>query len=411
MIADYTNSLVSGTTEVASFPDGSPTLADYRKADGTFGTAAVIGSGAGGKSLLALDVTSTVTDSGAVVGPTPLWTTVPGEADAGQAYAKPAVARVLIGGAEKFIAIAATGIANENPTAPFTKGRMVAAYDVATGYPLWKFQAQCAVTSDIATFETDDDLEPNAPTFNGYADRVVFADACGYVYKLDPARDLGGEWNDNTGQGGIAVESATTSHPDGSITTTDQFALFSTRLTASGLGSDSPIAGTLAIRSDSTTRVVLFFGTGGLESHPVTAANEFYAVYADTGEVRSKLAGGCAGSMCEKFYGGAVVTTQQVIFTRTTDPAIGTTVCDTGSTTAPAPTSWSTSPRAWRRRSWARCTATLARCTSPPWPATCPASAPRGRPAPAATRRRARSTRSARATSRRPPGPSAPTPR
>ena len=28
MIADYTTSLVNGTTEVASFPDGSPTLAD-----------------------------------------------------------------------------------------------------------------------------------------------------------------------------------------------------------------------------------------------------------------------------------------------------------------------------------------------------------------------------------------------
>jgi hypothetical protein len=149
---------------MASFPDGSPTLADYRKADGSFGTAALIGSGAGGKSLLALDVTATVSSSGAVVGPTPLWTTVPGEADAGQAYAKPAVARVLIGGAEKFIAIAATGIANENPTAPFTKGRVVAAYEVRTGRLLWKFQAQCAVTSDVATFETDDDLEPNAPS-------------------------------------------------------------------------------------------------------------------------------------------------------------------------------------------------------------------------------------------------------
>jgi hypothetical protein len=57
MIADYTTSLVNGTTEVASFPDGSPTLADYRKADGSFGTAALVGSGAGGKSLLALDVT------------------------------------------------------------------------------------------------------------------------------------------------------------------------------------------------------------------------------------------------------------------------------------------------------------------------------------------------------------------
>ncbi len=332
MIADYTTSLVSGTTSVASFPDGSPTLADYRKSDGSFGTAVLIGSGAGGKSLMALDVTQTISSSGTVVGPTPMWTSVPGEADAGQAYSKPAVARVFIGGAEKFVAIAATGIANENPSAPFTHGRIVAAYEVATGRLLWKFQAKCAVTSDIATFETDDDLEPGAPTFNGYADRAVFADACGYVYKLDPARDLGGAWNDNAGLGAIAVDPATTSHPDGSSTTTPQYALFSTQHTAQGLGAASPIAGTLAIRSDSSTRVVLFFGTGGLESHPVTQQNEFYAVYADTGEIRSKMSGACASSMCEKFYGGAVVTTQQVIFTRTTDPAVGTTGCDTGST-------------------------------------------------------------------------------
>ena len=336
MIADYTNSLTAGTTTVASFPDGSPTLADYRKADGSFGTVAVVGSGAGGKSLMALDVTATINATGTVVGPTPLWTAVPGEADAGQAFAKPAVARVLIGGAEKYVAIAATGIASDNPSAPFTKGRVVAAYDVATGRLLWKFQAQCAITSDVATFETDDDLEANAPTFNGYADRAVFADACGNVYKVDPARDLAGGWNDNTNLGTLAVDAATTSHPDGTTTTTPQYALFSTRRTPNALGADAPIAGTLAIRSDSTTRVVLFFGTGGLENHPVTSTNEFYAVYADTGEVRSKMTGHCASSRCEKFYGGAVVTTQQVIFTRTTDPAVGTSTCDTGSTVVSA---------------------------------------------------------------------------
>ena len=336
MVADYTNSLTAGTTVVASFPDGSPTVADYRKSDGSYGTVALVSSGAGGKSLMALDVTSTINSSGTVVGPTPMWTTVPGDADAGQAYSKPAVARVLIGGAEKFITVAATGIASDNPSAPFTKGRIVAAYDLATGHLLWRFQAKCAVTSDVATFETDDDLEPGAPTFNGYADRAVFADACGYLYKVDPARDLDGGWNDNTGLGSLAVDGGATTQPDGSIVTTPQYAMFSSRLTPDALGTDSPIAGTLAIRSDSTLRVVIFFGTGGLESHPTTATNEFYGVYADTGEVRSKMVGSCAASKCEKFYGGAVVTTEQVIFTRTTDPAVGTTACDTGSTTVAA---------------------------------------------------------------------------
>jgi hypothetical protein len=73
---------------------------------------------------------------------------------------------------------------------------------------------------------------------------------------------------------------------------------------------------------------VLFFGTGGLESHPVAERNEFYGVYADSGAIRSKVAGACVSGVCEKFYGGVVVTTEQVITTRTLDPQIGTAVCD-----------------------------------------------------------------------------------
>lgn len=327
MIADFTDSLTAGATQVSSYPDGSPTVADYRRSDGTWGTTAIVASGNGGKSVAAIDVTSTITSTGTVVGPTPMWNVVPGDADAGQANAKVAMARVLIAGTERYIAIAATGIAFDNPTAPYTKGRIVSAYDVATGEHLWKFQAQCAVTTDVTVFETDDELEPGAPTVNGFMDRVVFADACGYVYKLDPARDLDGEWNVNTGMGTIAIDDAGTA-PD----QVPQYALFSTELSANALGEASPIAGTLAVRADATTRVAIFFGTGGLENHPVSEANEFYAIYADNGAMRSKLAGACNSGRCEKFYGGAVVTADQVIITRTVDPDVASSSCDVGST-------------------------------------------------------------------------------
>ncbi len=324
MIGDYTTSTTAGTTEVSAFPDGSPTLADYRRSDGTFATAAIIGGGNGGKSIVAPDVTETVDpDSGAIVGPTPMWTATPGDGDAGQGHSKPAVARVLVGGSERYFVITGTGIAYDNPAAPWEKGRIVAAYDLATGELVWQFKAACALTSDVAVFETDDELEPGTPTINGYADRAVFADACGNVYKVDPARDLDGGWNDNSGLGTIEVDEI-----DGA----KQMALFSTAATSGALGAASPITGTLAVRSDSSTRVVLFFGTGGLESHPVTQGNEFYAVYADTGAIRSKLSGDCVGNSCEKFYGGVVVTPEQVIFTRTLDPAVGTATCDLGST-------------------------------------------------------------------------------
>jgi len=36
--------------------------------------------------------------------------------------------------------------------------------------------------------------------------------------------------------------------------------------------------------------------------------------------------------VCEKFYGGVVVTAEQVIVTRTSDPQIGTAACDNGRT-------------------------------------------------------------------------------
>jgi hypothetical protein len=82
--------------------------------------------------------------------------------------------------------------------------------------------------------------------------------------------------------------------------------------------------------------MVLLFGTGGIESEPATSANAFFAVYADGGAVRSKVLGACDNGTCEKFYGGVLVTPQQVIFSRTVDPAIGTSSCDPGSSTISA---------------------------------------------------------------------------
>ena len=331
MLQDYTatqaaNSAAGDGTNnprMTAYPDGSPTLADFHVGNGVFKTVALISEGNGGKSVTALDVTETIVPStGSVTGPTPMWSATPGDGEAGQAYSKPAVARVLVNNQERYFVLAATGV-------DFTdtldqKGRVVSAYDITNGALMWKFQTKCPVTSDISLFETDDLDEPNAPTLNGYADRAIFADKCGYVYKLAPGVDLDGAWYQNTGMGSIAANTA----PDG----TPQLALFSTKLTSGALGSDRPIAGTIAARTDSSTRMVLFFGTGGIENVAATAVNHFYAIYADTGAIRSKVVGTCnAAGACEKFYGGTVVTPEQVILTRTIDPAVGTSTCDPGS--------------------------------------------------------------------------------
>lgn len=331
MLEDYTDTLAAniaannGTNNprMKSYPDGSPTLADFHVGGGVFKTVALVAEGNGGKSITALDVTDTVDPStGTVLGPTPMWSATPGDGEAGQAYSKPAVARVLINNVERYFVIAATGI-------DFTdvleqKGRVVSAYDITNGALMWKFQTKCPVTSDISLFETDDLGEPNAPTLNGFIDRAIFADKCGYVYKVAPGVDLGGAWYQNTGMGSITANTS----PDGK----PQYALFSTQLTSGAIGQQRPVAGTIGARTDSSTRMVLFFGTGGVENFAATAVNHFYAVYADDGSIRSKIVGTCnAAGACEKFYGGTVVTPEQVILTRTIDPSVGTGSCDPGS--------------------------------------------------------------------------------
>src|SRR4029077_19755069 len=130
--------------------------------------------------------------TGTVTGPIPMWSATPGLGEAGQAYGKPAGGRGLINNAERYLGVPGTGV--DYTDTLDLKGRTVSAYDLLTGTLMWKFQAKCPVAPDAPAFETEDTLEPGAPTLNGYIDRVVFADKCGYVYKLNPGVDLGGAW-------------------------------------------------------------------------------------------------------------------------------------------------------------------------------------------------------------------------
>src|SRR6185295_7393994 len=158
---------------VASYPDGSPTLVDYHTQTGTFKTVALVSEGNGGKAFSVLDVTQTIDPlTTAVTGPTPMWSATPGLGEAGQAYGKPTVSRVLVGGVERYYVILGTGV--DYTDTQNLKGRTVSAYDLLTGTLMWKFQAKCPVTTDVSAFETDDVGELGSPTLNGYIDRVVF---------------------------------------------------------------------------------------------------------------------------------------------------------------------------------------------------------------------------------------------
>jgi hypothetical protein len=216
--------------------------------------------------------------------------------------------------------VAGTGI----HSADASKGKVVAGYNLETGVLLWRFEMACALTSDVVVVETDDLGEAGEPTIDGFADRAVFADSCGYVYKIDPGQNLGGAYMSNANLGTISL---------GSSNGAARYALFSTQLTAGALGQQRPIVGAIGAKVDGTTDMILFFGTGGLESVPASAINELYAVRLKDGTIRNKVTGTCpAPGRCEKFYGGVVINPDTVIVTRSVDPDVGNpNACEYGS--------------------------------------------------------------------------------
>lgn len=328
------------------YPDGSPTLADYHDATGTFKTALVMGAGTGGEAFFALDVTEAVeptspftvnVDPAATTfQPEPLWSLVP--PTPGKARSKAAVVRTINGSVPQFLAVIATGV-----DAP-GDGHDVVAVDLETGAEQWRFQAKCPVTSDIVGFETDDTNESAAPTnsppvapnasepIDGFVDRIVFADNCGYVYKIDPTARPTSPDLYIPSLGGL--KGVVHTDPEGNANQALFYAGDDAVINEGGTQAitDRPIYGTIAARPDSTTRVVLFFGTGGDETFDPTLQNNHFAIYADNGEVREAVFSSvqtCAPN-CTKFYGGPLVTETQVAIAFSVDGDPGD-PCDLGS--------------------------------------------------------------------------------
>jgi Tfp pilus tip-associated adhesin PilY1 len=143
----------------------------------------VSGEGTGGTSVFALDVTDSVSDTGTVAGPKPLWTFT--DVDMVYSLTKPTVIRAKLQGAERWLAVFACG-----PGATPNAVHAVYAVDITTGQLVWTFDTLDAgsfITTDIASAETADPSEEGSPTLDGYTDRLYFGDSKGRVWKLDPA--------------------------------------------------------------------------------------------------------------------------------------------------------------------------------------------------------------------------------
>jgi hypothetical protein len=323
------------TPITTAYVDGATTLADV-KINGAYRTVAVVGMGSGGKSFSALDVTDTVTNnprdvngcsvSQTVTGPTPLWELTPGGSTAGLAKSKPAVIRVKIAGQERFMAVLATNIdANNNATS----GRVVEGIDIATGTKMWQFQTACPITSNVSGFE--------AGARDGFIDRVMVGDACGYLYKINPAVNDPEVWQVGLGDVFTGVLDPGAQPIKALFTTKDQASL----RVASETAPQRPIFGTIGIEEPlcvggecTGLKTLAFFGTGGEASFAKDKRNAFFKIDTEDGSVDGSVVGSCEATglgRCEKFYGGVIVSSGRVFTTRTYDEVNNALVCDPGS--------------------------------------------------------------------------------
>ncbi len=223
---------------VSHYVDGSPALADVLIGE-EWKTVLIMGQGAGGESVFALDVTNTV-EGETVNGPRLLWSFT--DPDMGDTLSKPAIVRVKVGDEEKWLAVFASGPGGSGD------GDTLYAVDIATGELVWRFEigdSGAYISSDIAGYETDDE---QGTSYDGFIDRLVFGDSKGRVFKVAPA---------------VYSNGSTAAIGSVSVSGVAQPALFATEsLTA--LGVQRGIGGTLGV-SDNTSgdKSVLYVGTGG----------------------------------------------------------------------------------------------------------------------------------------------------
>ncbi|ACY12856.1 PilC/PilY family type IV pilus protein [Haliangium ochraceum] len=326
---------------VTAYPDTSPIIEEVVLATGEFATIAILPDGSGGSGVSVLDITNSVIDTPFTSnGPTPLWQWYPGGTEAGLATNQPAVARVRITGDpdDHYFIITGTGSAYDDPT--HQKGRDVVAYDLETGAVRWSFRMQCSLSTDITVFETDDGGEPvgtdgQPPIIDGYIDRAIFGDRCGNIYKVDVTEVI----DNSAAPTGIGTRPLIV---DG-LTVNAYFQTYTSPATEG-----PPVTGNFGVRAlddGTSTRVVLFFGTGGIEDEPALSTsprNKFYALFAapaslgNDAELIDSFDAVCELGSCEKFYGGVIVSSDQVIYSRVLEPVPGNVDCETGRTVVEA---------------------------------------------------------------------------
>ena len=239
--------LTATSGEHQFFVDGSPIAADV-KISGTWKTIVVFGLRRGGKTYHALDITDTTN-------PRYLWSFT--DTKLGETWSEPAIGKVKIGGADKFVAFVGGGYDTPQNNA---LGKAFFVIDLATGAKLWEYYND-GTSDDRQYMYFSIPANPTAVDLNsdGYIDRVYIGDVGGQIWKFDVSAGATSSW---AGKRLFAAPPTPTTPPPGGEYYPPQ-----------------AVYGTPALALAPDLKLWVYFGTGD-RNHPnnTTAPNRFYGI-------------------------------------------------------------------------------------------------------------------------------------
>ena len=228
------------------FADSSPIAVDI-KVSGTWKTIVIFGARRGGPYYYALDITDTAN-------PAYLWSFT--DAKIQESWSEPAVAKLKIGGVDKYVAFFGGGY---NTPQNNSHGKAVFAVDLATGTKLWEYYND-GTSDDRQYMNFSIPANPTAVDLNGdgYVDRVYIGDVGGQLWKFDVSANATSSW---TGKRLFNASPSQANPP------------------APGeFYPSQAIYGAPSLSFDSDLKLWVFFGTGDRNHPNSTATNRFYGI-------------------------------------------------------------------------------------------------------------------------------------
>ena len=237
--------LTAKSGEHLYYADASPIASDI-KVSGSWKTVVVFGLRRGGSHYYALDITDTTN-------PTFMWSFT--DTRMAETWSEPAIGKVKIGGADKFVMFVGGGYETGNNN---SKGKLFFSIDLSNGTNLWDYSNTSSddrqyMNFSLAANPTAVDLDND-----GYVDHVYIGDVGGQVWKFEVKDASTSNWK---GKRLFAAAPSQANPPVG--------------------GEYYPAQGIYAaptLAFDNNHNVWVYVGTGDRNHPNNTAANRFYGI-------------------------------------------------------------------------------------------------------------------------------------